>query len=110
MDNFWVEDTKKFILIDGAGGQALMEYILLISVISLMFISILRSDQFQDVFGEEANFFKQMRIKMAFEYRHGLSRKKNQNDLTNNSYAGRHETFSNGSVSRFFITKEPYEK
>ena len=53
-----------------------MEYILLISVISLMFISILKSDQFQDVFGEDANFFKQMRIKMAFEYRHGLSRKK----------------------------------
>ena len=87
-----------------------MEYILLISVISLMFISILKSDQFQDVFGEDANFFKQMRIKMAFEYRHGLSRKKGKNDLTNNSYSGRHESYTDGNKSRFFITKIPYEK
>ena len=110
MDNFWVEDSKQSFLISGSSGQALMEYILLISVISLMFISILKSDQFQDVFGEDANFFKQMRIKMAFEYRHGLSRKKGKNDLTNNAYAGRHETYSDGSKSRFFITKVPYEK
>ena len=61
-----------------------MEYILLISVISMMFISILRSDQFQDVFGEEANFFKQMRIKLAYEYRHSISREKNKSDTTNN--------------------------
>tara|TARA_B100000925_G_scaffold80902_1_gene57399 strand:+ start:1230 stop:1559 length:330 start_codon:yes stop_codon:yes gene_type:complete len=109
MDNFWVEDPKKPFLMN-SHGQALMEYILLISVISLMFISILRSDQFQDVFGEEANFFKQMRIKMAYEYRHGISRKKGNNDPTNNSYAGRHETYTNGSTTRFFITKKPYEK
>ena len=110
MDNFWVEDSKQFVLKISNSGQALMEYILLISVISMMFISILKSDQFQDVFGDEANFFKQMRIKLAYEYRHSISREKNKLDTTNNSYSGSHESYVKNGSTRFFIAKAPYEE
>ena len=104
MDNFWVEDSKPTLL--NKKGQALTEYVLLIGVISLMFISILKSDAFKDVFGDDSNFFKQMRTKMAFEYRHGVS---GTQDKSNNSYNGRHESYYDGSSTRFFIPLEPYE-
>ena len=107
VDNFWVEDTKKSFI--NKKGQALTEYILLISVISLMFISILKSEQFQDVFGEDANFFKKMRKKMAFEYRHGVS---GDDDKSSNSYTGNHDSYYNQKTgnSRFFLSNEPYGK
>lgn len=107
MDNFWVEDTKKSFI--NKKGQALTEYILLISVISLMFISILKSEQFQDVFGEDANFFKKMRKKMAFEYRHGVN---GEEDRSSNSYTGSHDSYYDQKTgsSRFFLSNEPYAK
>ena len=105
MDNFWVEDTKSDFL--NKNGQALTEYILLIGVVTLMFISILKSEAFRDVFGDDSNFFKKMRQKMAFEYRHGRSGRK---DLSDNTFGGKHETYFDGNSTRFFLPLEPYEQ
>ena len=57
-------------------GQGIVEYILLTAVIMLIFTSVLKSEKFKSVFGDEADFFKKLASKVKFEYRHGVPMRK----------------------------------
>ena len=99
-----MESTRVFKL--NNSGQALVEYVLIIGVIMAIFVNILKSDQFKGVFGPEAEFFKRLRAKMAYEYRHGVS---GEVDQTVESGII-HESYFKGGKTRFFIPEQPYEK
>ena len=74
----------------------------------LIFTSVLKSEKFKSVFGDEADFFKKLANKVKFEYRHGVPMRKK--DTTDNSYSSSHETYTNEDSTRFFVSEQAYEK
>jgi len=88
-------------------GQSMVEYILLLSVIVTLGVAIFRSDLFQNLWGPESEIFRRLKENLAFSYRHGLG---GENDRTQNNYSGKHETYYDGSKTRFFLPTDEYPK
>ncbi len=86
-------------------GQSLVEYILLLGMLLMIGVSIFKSDAFKNIFGEDSALFAKLRKQFEYEYRHGLS---GNNDRTNESYGGEHESFFTGGKTRFFSPETPY--
>ena len=86
-------------------GQSLVEYILLLGMLLMIGVSIFKSDQFKDIFGEDSSVFAKLRKQFEYEYRHGLS---GFEDRTDNSYGGEHESFYSQGKTRFFSPDTPY--
>lgn len=91
-------------------GQSTVEYILLISVIASLVFTIMKSEGFQNIFGEEGTFSEQFRKETEFSYRHGLGGKAFLPETID--YNTRHDTYLpvGGGNTRFFGAKEGYPK
>ncbi len=96
MDFFRME-KKNFIL--NEVGQSMVEYILLLAVLTSIGFGLFRSDAFKGVMGGDAEFFKKLRLQIAYSYRHGST-----GTIDNSSYAGFHDSYYNvkENDTRFF--------
>ncbi|OUR93105.1 hypothetical protein A9Q84_21625 [Halobacteriovorax marinus] len=90
-------------------GQSAVEYILLLSVISVITFSVINSKKFKDFIGKDSGFFAAIRSQIEFSYRHGFAGK-SENDQSDNNYSSFHETYYNyeENQSRFFSGADPY--
>lgn len=90
-------------------GQSTVEYVLLFAVVTVLVMTIFKSDKFKELFGDNGKFSDVYRRELEFSYRHGLSGRKPFE--TPNYIGGEHESFKgeNGS-SRFFGAKDGYPK
>ncbi|WP_127715144.1 Flp family type IVb pilin [Halobacteriovorax sp. HLS] len=102
-------DNKRKNLFLNNSGQSAVEYILLLSVISVLTFSIVNSKRFKDFMGPDSSFFAAIRARIEFTYRHGYDNVIG-NDKTNNNYTRIHETYYNSELSttRFFTGADGY--
>ena len=101
----WMDKQNKYFL--NKKGQSMVEYILLLSVIMTIGVAIFRSDFFQNLWGPDSEVFRRLKENLTFSYRHGLG---GENDRTENNYSGKHETYFDGSETRFFLPTDAYPK
>lgn len=94
--------VKKFL---GNAGQSVVEYILLLAVVMTIMITIMNSDYFKSLLGPESQVFEVMRQTMEYTYRHGRFGTKGVGE---DNYDGTHESYYDGSNSRFFSPQVEY--
>jgi Flp pilus assembly pilin Flp len=96
-------DNKRTNIFLNQSGQSAVEYILLLSVISVLTFSVVNSKRFKDFMGPDSSFFAAIRSRVEFSYRHGFNGKA-EDDKTNNNYSQFHETYYDYETgkSRFF--------
>lgn len=84
-------------------GQSTIEYILLLSVMSVLVFSIFNSNLFKSNFGKDGKLLKAYKKQFEFAYRNGFPYDGNEY-----SYESMHPTYADGNGTRFFIPKLPY--
>lgn len=87
-------------------GQSVVEYILLLAVITALSYSLYSNPRFKKFFGERG-FFEAMRTRISFTYRYGLDGN-SDTDFEYNS--NKHQTYLNEgkNSSRFFAPAQEY--
>ncbi len=85
-------------------GQSLVEYILLLSVMTTIIFSVINSRTFQNFFGEDSGFFSNIERYTEYSFRHA---REGMNDPS--SYNGNHDSYR-GAESHFFSPAEQYPK
>lgn len=88
------------------GGQSTVEYILLLAVIATLVTTLVKSEKFQEVFGEDSLLIDNYKSQLEYSYRHGLSGREHFSEP--NYSSGKHDTFTSGNSSRFFSSKDAY--
>ena len=83
-------------------GQSTVEYILLFAVVGALISFVFKSQQFQDLFGDNGRFNTVFKRKLEFSYRHGLEGEKPFQ--TPNYSIGAHDSYN----GRFFGAKDAY--
>lgn len=91
-------------------GQSVVEYIMLLAVISLITFSVINSGKFKDFMGEDSAFFAGLRSQIGYSYRHGYLN--SEADRSDANYSGPHETYYNidDGQTRFFSGGEQYPR
>jgi len=85
-------------------GQAVVEYVLLLGVVLIMFLTVFRHPKFQQFLGKEGAFFKQYKLLLEYSYRYGLE---GNTDPAPN-YTNAHPSYFDGGDTRFFSNKTKY--
>jgi hypothetical protein len=88
-------------------GQSTVEYILLLAVIISLVGTVLKSDMFRQLFGEEGKFAQEFRKEIEYSYRHAL---KGREFHTTPNYNQPHDSYERVGDTRFFGAKEKYPK
>lgn len=85
-----------------------MEYILLLAVVMSLLSGVYNSATFQSFLGEDSDFFKALKRKIEFAYRHGYE----NNEDDNVGAFEKHQSFydKDRNQSRFFSTQEGYPR
>lgn len=96
-------------------GQSVVEYVLLLAVISAIGMTFLNNKNFKEFVSGEGGLFYGIRRSMAYSYRYGreLNSEVNYDEAMNFSYgSNKHDTYFNTkeNTSRFFGGIEPYGK
>lgn len=95
---------QKFFKHSKQAGQSTVEYVLLLGVVSVLTVSLLRSDALNNALGEDSELMGVMRARMEYAYRHGR-----EGDVDGSLYEDRsHETYRRPGGSRFFLPQGPY--
>ncbi len=100
-----MECKRKFSILNEQ-GQSTVEYILLIAVsISLVYM-VFTSGPFEGMFGDKGQFATVFKSEIEYSYRHALGGRK---PYRTPSYSGgNHDSYKNGSETRFFGAKDKY--
>lgn len=89
-------------------GQSAVEYLMLMAVAIFLVTTIIRSDYFQEFFGEEGQFATSFRQEVEFGYRNALN---GREFFTEPNYQQlKHPSYESGGQSRFFGATDPYPK
>ena len=87
-------------------GQGMVEYILLLVVISALSSFIFKSQAFKQFLGEDSSFFGAIASRLEFSYRYGHN---GEEDKFGGYSSSGHELYQkDGSKSRFFGPKVGY--
>lgn len=84
-------------------GQSTVEYILLLSVMSVLVFSIFNSKLFQSNLGKDGKLLKAYKLQFEFAYRNAFPY-----DGKEYSYGAVHPSYADGNGTRFFIPKQAY--
>lgn len=89
-------------------GQSTVEYILLLVVVLVFVNTVIRSDTFQQFFGDNSTFFQTIATGMSRNYRYAT--KIPESDVIGESPVQAHPSYSQngGSESRFFVIATEY--
>lgn len=96
----------KFLFAKNHSGQSVMEYLLLLLVVTSLVFTVLNSQAFLALMGPDSAFFERLKTQQEYSYRHThLS----ELDDTS-SYDGIHHSYVNPATntSRFFSTTKAY--
>ena len=85
-------------------GQTTVEYVLLMGVIFTLILTIMNTQAYDNMFGQNSIVFQQLKSKVEFSYRHAFFSQGNQAV----NYANTHPSFDNQVESRFFQPAEEY--
>lgn len=86
-------------------GQSTVEYILLLSVLVTIGITIFKSQPFLKLFGPDSQVFDILKRKVEYSYRHGSD----GIDADTSNYNGDHKTYVlESGDARFFTPKKTY--
>ena len=90
-------------------GQTAVEYILMMAVIASIILTIVTSDAFRSLFGEDSRVFLTFKNYIEHTYRHSFN---GEGDATGTygDFSGFHDSYTQdgGGDTRFFLVKEPY--
>lgn len=88
-------------------GQSVVEYIMLVAVVTLLTVSVLQSDAIRELLGEDSNLMLLLGTKIEYAYRHGRD---GTFDTSNIGSFTAHESYYNNEVgqSRFVLPSDPY--
>ena len=107
-------ESKKFIRflnrpLRNNRGQGVVEYILLLVVLSGLASLILKSDSFKQFLGSDSSFFGAVAQRLEFSYRYGHN---GEDDSFGSGYGGGgHPLYQNADgKTRFFGPEEKYEQ
>lgn len=93
-------------MIKNQKGQSVVEYLLLMGVLVSLGLVVFKSPFFKDVLGPDSNVFKSMKKFMTYSYRHARPGLEGNADLS----GGGHDSWVDGSKTRFFAPKDEYPK
>jgi hypothetical protein len=101
---------KDFLDLKNKKGQSMLEYILLMAVMTTIGMTLFKSKVFTDFMGPNSVFFDELRSRYAFTYRYGSPPTGNEDPTEGNSYSNKHEAYFNGSTNetRFFTPVDTY--
>ena len=85
-------------------GQSTVEYVLLMGVIFTFIVTVMNTQGYQNMFGQNSVIFRQLKNQVEFGYRHAFFAEGNQPV----NYASTHPSFVNQTESRFFSPAEEY--
>lgn len=94
-------------------GQGVVEYILLLMVVVVLASSVIRSEFFVDLLGEDSEFFLKLKKQQEYSFRHGNPHPNPSAILSeedSSNYTADHHTYKNplSGQSRFFTNTVPY--
>ena len=92
----------------GNRGQSTVEYVLLLVVVMVFVNTVIRSDTFEQFFGDNSTFFQTIATGMARSYRYADIVSEDEAIDESPSLAHPSYTQDGGSESRFFVTAEEY--
>lgn len=88
-------------------GQSTVEYILLFAVVISLVGFVMKSQRFQELFGEDGKFAKTFRSEIEYSYRHARWGKvKNLGEVPN--YNQKHDSWEKNGATRFFGPEQKY--
>jgi hypothetical protein len=90
-------------------GQSLVEYVLLLAVLTALTFTVLKSARFQQLFQGKSGFFATIKQGMVYSYRYGLQFK--ETDGANMAFdytSTEHDTYTKNGNSRFFASNGKY--
>jgi hypothetical protein len=113
MDVVWMGQFFKNKIVRNMQGQSVVEYILLLAVISALGANIYRSKRFKDLLAGKQGLFATMKIGMAYSYLYGREYQGNStfDPTVPFDYSSKnHDTYFNTqkSSTHFFINSDPY--
>ena len=87
-------------------GQSVVEYILLLFVVMTLVFTLVNSQAFQGIMGEDSEFFERLAKQQEYAFRHTHLIEINDDS----SYTGPHHSYlnPNSNKSRFFSGVTPY--
>ncbi len=113
MDVVWVAKLQNLDLLKNKKGQSIVEYILLLAVLSSIGYSFYNNAMFKEFIKGEAGLFKRIRQGMEYSYRYGrqFNNSIDYDNAMNFDYrTNQHDTYFNNQEnrSRFFGGTDPY--
>jgi hypothetical protein len=115
MDVVWMAESQNTLILKNAKGQSLVEYVLLLAVISSLGYSIYNTKRFKDFIGGEQGLFLGMRKGIAYSYRYGREYNRSieyEEKMSFDYKSNQHDTYLNKETgsSHFFAGAEAYGK
>jgi hypothetical protein len=115
MDVVWMAEFKNINFLNNKQGQSVVEYILLLAVISSIGLSFYNSKAFKEFTGGKSGLFAKMRQGMEYSYRYGraLDSDVDYEQAIGFEYtSNKHDTYFNSKsgASRFFAGLDEYGK
>lgn len=104
---------KNFLKALGIQGQSAVEYLLLLSVVVSLGLTVFKSDVFKKMFGENSGMFESLRKRMEYNYRYTQDTEKGKTEDNFSSYSSpSHDSYvsANGTETHFFSPKQKYPK
>ncbi len=92
-------------------GQSVVEYILLLAVLTFITSIILRSQLFKNYMGQNSVFFSELRRQMVFSYCNPMGVYASSQETCVHNYGSVLDSYQgreNGDGTRFFIPAEEY--
>jgi hypothetical protein len=113
MDVVWMAKSEVTNFLKNSKGQSLVEYVLLLVVLSSLGYSIYNTKRFKDFIAGDQGFFLTMRKGIAYSYRYGREYKNDidfEEKMEFNYQSNKHDTYFNADQnnSRFFTGTEEY--
>ena len=113
MDVVWMAAFQSaHFLIENKKGQSLVEYVLLIAVITSIAFAFLHNRRFKDFMSGKNGYFATLREGMSYSYRYGREYSQDVDFDTAMNYnygTNTHDTYlHSATMTRFFSSKEPY--
>jgi hypothetical protein len=81
--------NKDFSDLKNNKGQSMLEYILLMAVMTTIGMTLFKSKVFTDFMGPNSVFFDELRSRYAFTYRYGSPPTENQDPTEGNAYSNK---------------------
>ena len=115
MDVVWMAKSFSLRLLRNNSGQSVVEYILLLAVITSLGFAFYHNKKFKDFIKGNDGMFAVMKKGISYSYRYGIEYKSDipfEERMDFNYQSNKHDTYldSNENKSHFFTGQDPYPR